>query len=105
MHPWLTRTDPILIKIEQRLKKTLSVSHLDLMDDSAQHQGHAESPGHTASHLKLRIVSPDFEKKTPLERHRLIYGALGDLMGTIIHAIHINASTPTEWALKEDKHV
>jgi BolA protein len=105
MHPLLTRTDPILAKIEQRLKKTLSVTHLNLVDDSAHHRGHAESPGHAASHLKLLIVSPDFENKAPLERHRLIYAALGDLMGTIIHAIHINASTPTEWALKEDKHV
>lgn len=104
MHP-LIPADPILTKIEQRLRTALSVTHLSLMDDSAHHQDHPESPGHSASHLKLYVVSPDFQNKTPLERHRLIYAALGGLMGTIIHAIHINASTPNEWALKGEKHV
>lgn len=104
MHP-LTPADPILTKIKQRLTKALSVTHLSLVDDSAHHEGHPESPGHSASHLKLCLVSPDFQHKTPLERHRLIYAALGDLMGTIIHAIHISANTPDEWAVKEEKHV
>jgi BolA protein len=104
MHP-LTPADPILEKIEQRLIKALSVIHLTLVDDSAHHQGHAESPGHVASHLSLCLVSPDFQGKTPLERHRLIYAALGDLMGTIIHAVQIQANTPDEWETKENKHV
>lgn len=97
--------DSTLQKIEQRLRAALSVSHLHLVDESSFHQGHPESPGHSASHLKLSVVSPDFQNKTPLERHRLIYAALGDLMGTIIHAIHINAKTPDEWAVKDTKHV
>jgi BolA protein len=105
MYPLTPKIDPILAKIEQRLIEALSITHLSLVDNSADHQGHAESPGHTASHLNLCVVSPDFQHKTPLERHRLIYAALGDLMGTIIHAIHINANTPEEWTVKEAKHV
>ena len=97
--------DPTLNQIEQRLIKTLSITYLNLLDESIHHQGHAESPGHAASHLKLCVVSPDFQQKTPLERHRLIYATLGDLMGTTIHALHINAKTPDEWAKEEEKHV
>jgi BolA family transcriptional regulator, general stress-responsive regulator len=100
-----TVDDPNLEKIKQRLTQALSVTDLVLVDDSAQHQGHAEFKGQTASHLKLFIISPDFQGKSPLERHRLIYAALGDLMGTLIHAIHIQTNTPDEWTVKEAKDV
>jgi BolA protein len=43
-------------------------------------------------------VSDAFEKKTLVQRHQLIYVALGDMMKQDIHALGINAQTPTEYS-------
>jgi len=47
-------------------------------------------------HFTARIVSPSFAGKRPLQRHQLVYRALGDLMGGEIHALSIEALTPEE---------
>lgn len=47
-------------------------------------------------HFDSRIVSADFVGKRPLQRHQLVYRALGDLMGGEIHALSIEALTPEE---------
>ena len=49
-------------------------------------------------HFDTRVVSPDFAGKRPLQRHQLVYRALGDLMGGEIHALSIEALTPEESA-------
>ena len=40
-------------------------------------------------HYTLRIASPAFAGKRPVQCHRLIYAALGELMQTDIHALAI----------------
>jgi acid stress-induced BolA-like protein IbaG/YrbA len=47
-------------------------------------------------HFDSRIVSAAFAGKRPLQRHQLVYGALGELMGGEIHALSIEALTPEE---------
>ena len=49
-------------------------------------------------HFDTVVVSPAFEGKRTLQRHRLIYGALGSSIGGDIHALSIQAYTPGEWA-------
>lgn len=49
-------------------------------------------------HFTARIVSASFAGKRPLQRHQLVYQALGDLMGGAIHAMSIEALTPEEAA-------
>lgn len=49
-------------------------------------------------HFDAVVVSPAFEGKRTLQRHRLIYGALGSSIGGDIHALSIQAYTPAEWA-------
>ena len=49
-------------------------------------------------HFDARVVSPDFAGKRPLQRHQLVYRALGELMGGEIHALSIEALTPEESA-------
>ena len=44
----------------------------------------------------MRIVSDRFEGVKPLARHRLVYAALGTLMQTDIHALSLEALSPTE---------
>jgi BolA protein len=73
------------------LKPTL----LEIIDNSAAHAGHAGARK-GGGHYNVTIVSAAFENKTLVQRHQLIYAALGDMMKEEIHALGINALTPTE---------
>jgi len=52
-------------------------------------------------HYEAVVVSPAFAGKRTLQRHRLIYGALGEHMGSAIHALSIQAYTPDEWSARQ----
>ena len=67
---------------------------IEIADDSAQHAGHAGAGG--GGHFRLDIVSSHFAQCRPMERHRLVYDALGSLMKRKIHALSITARTPDE---------
>lgn len=73
----------------------LSPERLEIEDESARHAGHegAKSGG---GHYRLTIVSSQFEGKTSIARHRMIFDLLGDTMHKEIHAISIKAYTPGE---------
>ncbi|MDI6750725.1 MAG: BolA family protein [Rhodocyclaceae bacterium] len=73
---------------------TLSPSTLEIRDDSAQHAGHAGAK--EGGHYAIHIVAPCFAGLTTLQRHRLVYDAIGDLPGARIHALSITAKTPEE---------
>lgn len=75
---------------------TLEPIACDLVDESAQHAGHAGASPSGATHWRLRIVSPRFAGLATLARHRLIYAALGELMQDPIHALAITARAPGE---------
>lgn len=68
---------------------------LDIEDESALHAGHAGARD-GGGHFRLRIVAPGFAGKSTLERHRMVYDALGDLMRRDIHALSIAAFAPNE---------
>jgi len=69
---------------------------LDLVDESEQHRGHAGYREGGGTHWRLSIVSQRFSGRSTLERHRMIYGALGGLMQHPIHALAITARSPEE---------
>ena len=89
-------TDRVTL-IRERLQAALAPEHIEIIDDSARHAGHAGARG-GGGHFILNIVSPAFEGRSLLERHRLVYDALGDAMHTEIHALSIRAQTPGEAA-------
>jgi BolA protein len=68
---------------------------IDIIDDSAKHAGHAGARS-GGGHFRLTIVSPRFAGLRTMERHRLVYDALGPLMTREIHALSIAAKTPDE---------
>ncbi len=68
---------------------------LDIADESARHAGHAGARS-GGGHYRLSIVSASFVEKTTLERHRMIYSALHELMRHDIHAVTIDAYAPDE---------
>jgi BolA protein len=80
--------------IRERLTAALAPESLDIEDDSHQHIGHTGAGG--GGHFSVTIVSPLFNDKGPLERHRLVYDALGDAMKSEIHALSIKAYASKE---------
>lgn len=74
----------------------LAPSRLELVDESAKHIGHAGARPGGNTHWRLTIVSAAFTGNSTLARHRMIYGALGELMQDPIHALSIDAKAPGE---------
>lgn len=82
--------------IRQRLEQALDVHHLEIQDDSHKHAGHAGAQA-GGGHFQVRVVSPDFQGLSTLQRHRKVYEAMGDAMrNDVIHALAIKALTPDE---------
>jgi BolA protein len=73
----------------------LEPQSIDLLDESGLHAGHPGAAG-GGGHFRLAIASPHFQGKSVQERHRMIYAALGTLMGSRIHALSIRALAPDE---------
>lgn len=51
-------------------------------------------------HFEATVVSPAFAGKRPLQRHQMVYGALGERMGGEIHALQLATLTPEELAAR-----
>ena len=82
-------------KIRARLQQTLAPIQLEIIDESAKHAGHAGAAS-GGGHFIVKIVSSAFTDRSPIQRHRLVYEAVGDMMHREIHALSIQASTPEE---------
>ncbi len=82
-------------RIQQRLQEQLQPLVCELQDDSEAHRGHAGAAS-GAGHFSLKIVSEKFAGLNRISRHRLVYDAVGDLMHTEIHALVIQALSPSE---------
>ncbi len=82
--------------IEQKLRAALTVSRLEVIDESAQHAGHAGARPGGQSHFRLFIESPDFAGKSRVSRQREIYRILKDEMAGPIHALALDARAPEE---------
>jgi BolA protein len=83
-------------EIETRLQTVLQPQRLEVVDDSAKHAGHAGARESGGGHFDVTIVAAAFRGKGLLERHRLVYDALGDTMRREIHALSIHALSPEE---------
>ena len=81
--------------IRSRLETALAPERIEIRDDSALHAGHAGA-AKGGGHFSLLIVADRFAGMSALERHRLVYAALGDLMPNEIHALSMKAITPGE---------
>lgn len=81
--------------IRSKLTEALAPEQLDIRDDSHLHAGHAGAAG-GAGHYSVRVVSEKFREKSQIERHRMVYMAVTDMMPDEIHALSIQALTPEE---------
>jgi BolA protein len=89
-------TGPVATEMLRRLNSALSPTRLELTDDSEQHRGHGGYNPAGESHFTLSIESPAFAGKSRVERQRMIYAALGELMDARVHALSIRATAPNE---------
>ncbi len=81
-------------RLRAALEQAFAPSQLEIEDDSARHAGHAGA--REGGHFKVRLTSEAFRGKTAIQRHRMVFAAVGELMKTDIHALNIDARTPDE---------
>ena len=89
-------TGPIAHEITSLLTAAFAPAHLDVINDSQHHHGHAGHDGSGESHFTVEIESAAFAGKTRLQRQRLVMAALGDIPGQRVHALAIRARAPGE---------
>jgi BolA protein len=89
-------TGPLVPQIVKRLEDALAPTHLQVINDSDSHRGHAGHDGGGESHFTVIVESPRFAGLSRLERQRAVNAALGDLLRDRIHALAIRARGPGE---------
>lgn len=89
-----TATDRVAL-IRERLTTALTPQRIEIVDESHRHAGHEGAKG-GGGHFVVTVVAPAFAGKGLLERHRMVYAALGDAMQKEIHALSIKALAPGE---------
>jgi len=82
-------------RIEAKLRERLAATHVELLDESHLHAGHAGAAS-GAGHFRATIVSQQFAGLSRLEAQRLVYRALSDEMGDQIHALTMRTLAPDE---------
>lgn len=75
--------------------QALAPIELLIEDDSHLHAGHAGAAT-GLGHFRVEIRSAAFAGRSHLERHRMVYAAMGELMQTDVHALGIRARSAGE---------
>ena len=85
-----TTSKDCVARIRSCLEVAFQPETLEITDDTASHEGHAGAQ-EGKGHYKIRIISGSFSGMRPIDRHRLVFDALGEMMETDIHAVSITA--------------
>ena len=93
----------ISIKSAQKLIGNLELLHFEVKDFTGRHLNHEQHDG--GFHLEAVIVSENFINKSLIERHKMIYASLGDLLKHEIHAFSMKTLTPDEWENKKNEPI
>ena len=81
-------------KIINILNESLNISSLKILNESYMHN----VPEDAESHFKIVIVSNDFSNLSQIQRHKLVYKHLGNIMDDI-HALSIQSFNEVEFKL------
>lgn len=82
--------------IERRLRDDLAATHVEVVDESHLHAGHAGAKS-GGGHYRALIVSDRFAGLSRVRAQQLVYGVMGSWMGREIHALSMRTLTPVEW--------
>lgn len=83
-------------RIVARLTAALDPLVLDVIDESDRHAGHAGAREGGGTHYRVRVVSAKFERRSRVERHRLVYDLLAAEFADGLHALALIAKAPGE---------
>ncbi|MFQ5699578.1 MAG: BolA family protein [Myxococcota bacterium] len=72
--------------IQRRIESALETRHVEIQDTTGG-----------GDHFQVVVVSPEFQGRSRVQQHQLVYGALGDQMREQIHALGLKTLTPEEW--------
>ena len=81
--------------IERLISEALDPVEILVKDTSHLHIGHAGAKD-GRGHFDVRIVSDKFTGQSRIARHRMVYHALGSFIDSDIHALRINAVSPSD---------
>jgi BolA protein len=84
---------PVREAIVQKLSAKFAPTHLEVIDESSRHQGHAGSRPGGESHFRVRIASPALTG-TRVAQHRAIMEALDAEIKGGVHALAIEVISP-----------
>ena len=84
----------IASKIKNLLTNKINTAHIEVIDESYKHKTHHKDT--QGGHFKLLIISNDFNDISLINRHRLIYDILDEMIKVEIHALSIKAFTERE---------
>jgi BolA protein len=84
--------------ITNKLKEAFALESLSVVDESHLHEGHMGHRPGGETHFRLHIVSPAFEGKSRIDRHRMVNAALAAELAGPVHALAMKAQTPAEAA-------
>ena len=82
--------------IKKKLNEAFAPESLDVIDESHLHAGHAGHRPGGETHFRVYIVSPAFEGKSRIDRHRMINQVLADELAAGVHALALKAQAPGE---------
>ena len=85
---------PMGTNIKDKLTRAFQPQHLEVIDESHLHAGHAGSHPDGESHFRVKIVSPAFLGKSRVDTHRMVNDALKEELKSRVHALAIQASAP-----------
>jgi BolA protein len=83
-------------RIEAALRERLAAEHVEVVDESHLHAGHAGARD-GRGHFRALVVSARFEGLSRVAAQRLVYDSLADELRTDIHALSLRTLTPAEW--------
>ena len=88
------QTTTVQATIEARLRDAFAPAHLEVLNESGNHN----VPPGSESHFRVTLVSEAFDGEKLIARHRAVNKALADELAGPVHALALHTYTPAEWA-------
>lgn len=83
-------------EIKQVITHDFAPDHLEVINESHKHKGHAGDDGSGETHYKLIVVTGKFSGKSRIERHKEVNKSVGTLFDKGLHALSLKLYTPEE---------
>jgi acid stress-induced BolA-like protein IbaG/YrbA len=73
-------------EVQEMIERGLPCAHVEVQDTTGG-----------GDHFEALVVSDEFEGKGLVERHQVVYAALGDAMRARVHALQLKTLTPAQY--------